>query len=88
MFNLEGRFYPNIEILSLHLGGVVFTDVARSWRSDEPLKLRDFYGSAGVGLRIALERSSKNRLLRIDAAYSEKYGWQISIGTNQYFMAH
>jgi len=88
VFNLEGRFYPNIEILSLHLGGVVFTDVARSWRSDEPLKLRDFYGSAGVGLRIALERSSKNRLLRIDAAYSEKYGWQISIGTNQYFMAH
>jgi len=88
VFNLEGRFYPNIEILSLRLGGVVFIDMARSWRSDESLMFRGFSGSVGAGVRVAFERSSKNKLLRIDVAYSEKYGWQLSIGTNQYFMAH
>lgn len=87
VFNLEGRFYPNVEILSVLFGGAVFADAARTWKSDEPLSLRDYYASAGVGLRIALERSAKSRLLRIDLAYSDKNGWQLSIGTNQYFKA-
>ena len=85
VFNLEGRFYPNVEILSILFGGAVFADAARTWKSDERLSLKGFYASAGVGLRIALERSLKNRLLRIDLAYSDKNGWQLSIGTDQYF---
>ena len=87
VFNLEGRFYPNLEILSVLFEAVVFADAARTWKPDERLNLKGFYASAGVGLRIALERSSKNRLLRIDLAYSHKNGWQLSIGTDQYFKA-
>lgn len=87
VFNVEGRFYPNVEFLSILLGGAVFADAARTWKTDERLSLKGFYASAGVGLRIALERSSKNRLLRIDLAYSDKNGWQLSIGTDQYFKA-
>jgi len=87
IFNLEGRFYPNVELLSILFGGAVFADAARTWKSDERLSLKGFYASAGVGLRIAIERSLKNRLLRIDLAYSHKNGWQLSIGTDQYFKA-
>jgi outer membrane protein assembly factor BamA len=87
VLNLEGRFYPNVEFLSVLFGGAVFVDVARTWKAEERLSLKDFYASAGVGLRIGLERSSKNRLLRIDLAYSDRNGWQLSIGTDQYFKA-
>ncbi len=87
VFNLEGRFYPNLEILSILLGAAVFTDVARTWKTDQRLNLKNLYASVGFGLRIALERSSKNRLLRIDLAYSDRNRWQLSIGADQYFRA-
>jgi hypothetical protein len=87
VFNFEGRFYPNLEILSLVFGGAVFVDAARTWRLHEPLSLKDFAFSVGAGLRVAFERSTKNRLLRIDVAYSQVNGWQLSIGTDQYFRA-
>jgi len=87
VFNLEGRFYPNVKILSVLFAPVLFADVARSWKTGEKVGLKDFYMSGGIGLRIAFERSSKNRLLRIDAAYSDKNGWQLSIGVDQYFKA-
>jgi hypothetical protein len=87
VINLEGRVYPDVEILSVVFGGAVFVDAARSWKSHEALNLNDFSVSVGLGLRVALERFAKNRLFRIDAAYSEKNGWQLSIGTDQYFRA-
>ncbi|MFQ6008724.1 MAG: hypothetical protein ACE5K8_07215 [Candidatus Zixiibacteriota bacterium] len=87
VINLEGRFYPDIELLSVVFGGAFFIDAAKSWKSQEALSLNDFSLSIGFGLRVSLERFAKNRLFRIDAAYSEKNGLQLSIGTDQYFRA-
>ena len=87
VLNLEGRFFPDIEILSVMLGGVLFVDAGRTWKVGEPFRIRDFYGSVGGGLRISFERSSKTALVRWDVAYSEKMGWQLSLGAGQYFGA-
>ncbi|MEW5994500.1 MAG: hypothetical protein AB1744_08905, partial [Candidatus Zixiibacteriota bacterium] len=78
-------FFPGVGFFSVLPLPAVFVDAARAWKKEETLGLTDYYISVGVGIRLAFERSSKNRLLRFDAAYSEKNGWQLSIGTDQYF---
>ena len=85
LFNLENRFYPQVELLSVIFGGAVFADVGRVWRSGDPLKLSNFHSSIGAGLRISLEKSAKGELVRIDAAYGQDHSWEFSIGTGQYF---
>ncbi len=87
VFNVESRFNPRLEFLTVLVGGVIFVDAARSWKYDEPLTFRDFRFSVGFGLRLALERLLKNKLLRFDVAYSDKNGWQLSFGTGQYFLS-
>lgn len=85
LFNLEDRFFPQVELLSIIFGGAVFADVGRVWRSGEPLKITDFHSSIGAGLRISLEKSAKSELIRVDAAYGQDHNWEFSIGTGQYF---
>ena len=86
VFNAETRLYSDITILSAMFGGAVFVDLASIWKSGEPLEFDHTYASAGIGLRIAFEKSTKN-IVRIDLAYSEATKWELSIGTNQYFFA-
>jgi len=85
--NLEGRVYPGIEFLSIQFGAVVFSDIGQIWKEDETLSLDRTYASIGAGLRISGERSSKTALFRFDLAYSESRGWQLSVGTKQFFSA-
>ncbi|MDF1544357.1 MAG: hypothetical protein P1R58_04565 [bacterium] len=87
VLNFESRFFPNVEILSAVLGGVIFLDAGRVWRQDEEIDLNDFLISGGVGLRIHLARLGRDRVIRVDFGYSESNTWQILIGTNQYFRA-
>lgn len=86
VFNLEGRFYPDWKILSVRLGNVIFTDMGNIWKRGQPLGFRGFDVSVGMGLRLAFEKSSRS-IVRIDLAYSGRNGWQLSIGTGQYFPA-
>jgi Omp85 superfamily domain len=81
----ETRFFPGIEILSTQIGGVLFVDAGRVWEKHEPFRFRDFYMSAGFGLRIAPERVSSGLPIRIDVAYSKEFAWTVSISTGQYF---
>ncbi len=83
--NIEGRFYPDIEILSVKLGGVVFTDIGRSWKRGEPVAFSNYYSNLGVGLRLSLERLSRGELIRIDVARTDHGDWELSIGSGQYF---
>ena len=82
---LEGRLFSGIELLSIGLGVAAFLDAGRVWRARDPVKFRDFLFAGGVGLRFEAARSSRTRLVRIDLAYSESVGWQLSLGTGQYF---
>ena len=84
VFNAEARFFSKIRFLSALFGAAVFTDWGKTWKSSEPVKVRDFYSSVGGGLRIAFEKSTKN-IVRIDLAFSDTNQWELSIGTDQYF---
>jgi outer membrane protein assembly factor BamA len=83
--NIEGRFFPDIELLSVIFGGVLFTDFGQIWSSDEPVKLGPFDYSVGAGLRISLEKVSKKDLIRVDFAHTQTGTWELSFGTQQYF---
>lgn len=87
VLNLECRLYPNLEFLSAIFGAGIFVDMGRTWDNGGPILIRDFLTSAGAGLRVSLERSQRSRLLRLDLSYSENSGWQLSVGTGQYFSA-
>lgn len=83
--SLEGRFNPEVRLFSAVFGFAVFADAGRTWKPNEVFSLRDFYFSGGVGLRFALDRSSKSRFFRVDLAYSKETNWQLSLSTGQYF---
>ncbi|RME26795.1 MAG: hypothetical protein D6800_05930, partial [Candidatus Zixiibacteriota bacterium] len=85
VMNFEGRFFSNVEILSIGLGGAVFADVGRTWKSGEPLSFRDFSASVGIGLRVSLEKIVRSELIRIDLSHGQDDRWQLSFGTGQYF---
>ncbi len=83
--NLELRFFPKIEILSVILGGAVFTDFGRTWKEGEALSFKKYHQAIGAGLRVSLEKLSKGELVRVDVSYGQNNIWQLSIGSRQYF---
>ncbi len=88
LFNVEGRFFTKVKILSAQIGYAFFSDFGRSWKSRESFKFKDFDMSVGAGLRLYLERFSSSKVLRIDFTHSDRFGWQISIGTGQFFRSN
>jgi hypothetical protein len=85
VFNLEGRFYSNLELLSAIFGGAVFADLGRTWKAGEPLRVEDYFWSVGAGLRISFEKATKSKILRLDLALREDKKLEFSIGTGQFF---
>ncbi len=85
LVNIEGRFFPGINILSAIIGAAAFTDIGRAWKTGESVNFDDPVISAGAGLRLYLERFLKDKVLRFDFAYSERGRWEISVGADQYF---
>lgn len=86
VFNAEARLFTDLRFLSARFGGAVFVDWGAIWKSGEPMAMGSSYAGAGVGLRIGFEKSTRN-IVRIDVAYSQAGGLELSIGTHQYFFA-
>ena len=84
-FNFEGRFFPNIELLSVIFGGAAFVDLARTYKPDESFTFKDLEIASGIGLRISFEKSSRSRIVRIDLARDRDGEIGLSVGTGQYF---
>jgi len=86
IINIENRFYSDLEILSVGVGGAVFADIGNIWsRGESPALVKSIY-SFGAGLRFGVSRSSHGEVVRIDFAYAPKRkSWQVSIGTGQFF---
>ncbi|MCP4684502.1 MAG: hypothetical protein GY867_03540, partial [bacterium] len=38
--NVEGRFYPGVELLSIKIGAAAFTDFGRAWRTGEAVEIK------------------------------------------------
>ena len=86
VINIEDRFFSDIEILSVGLGGVVFADIGNIWNRDSGFRFSDCRSSVGAGMRFGVSRSTHAEVIRFDLAYAiDIKGWQISIETGQYF---
>ncbi len=86
IINLENRFFSDLEILTIGIGGVVFADIGNIWSRSESFDLDQTLISLGAGLRFGISRSTQAEVIRLDAAYTPKLqDWQISAGTRQYF---
>lgn len=86
IFNIENRFFSEVEILTVGLGGVIFADIGNIWSRDTEILLRDTHSAIGLGLRLGTSRSSQAEIIRIDLAYAvSMQKWQISFGTGQFF---
>jgi hypothetical protein len=85
VLNMEGRFFPGIELLSVLFGGVLFADMGRAYKEGEPVAMRDLDYSVGAGLRISPEKLTKSELIRIDFTRLNGDSWEVSFGTGQYF---
>lgn len=85
--NVESRFYTPLELLSVKLGGAVFADAGRTWRrgSATGLDPRDYSYSVGAGLRLSLEKITRDELVRIDLSLTDQGEWDLTVGTGQYF---
>jgi outer membrane protein assembly factor BamA len=86
VINLENRFFSDLEILSVGVGGVAFADIGSIWSRERERPLEDVKTAFGVGLRFGVSRSTQGEVVRIDFAYAPKRkAWQISFGTGQFF---
>jgi hypothetical protein len=83
--NLEFRFFPKIEVLSVMFGAALFADVGRAWKGPNGLGGNNTYAGFGAGLRISPERASKLDIIRIDVVKAQSGRWELSFGTGQYF---
>ncbi|MBI5267095.1 MAG: hypothetical protein HY851_07670 [candidate division Zixibacteria bacterium] len=81
--NSELRFFPNIELLSVILGGATFLDLGKTWERSGLASRYDY--AYGLGIRASLEKLSKGELLRIDLARGQSGNWQLSVASHQYF---
>jgi hypothetical protein len=85
VMNLETRFFPGLEILSVLVGFATFADVGRTFKPNEDFSLRDYYSSVGAGLRMSLEKASQSQILRFDVSLNNDQQVTFSFGTGQYF---
>jgi outer membrane protein assembly factor BamA len=83
--NLELRFFPQLEFLSVMLGGAVFADIGQTWKNGNPNGRSGSGGSLGIGLRVSPEKASKLDIFRLDLARTRDDRWEFSFGTGQYF---
>lgn len=74
LMNLEDRFFTNLNILTVAIGGVVFLDAGNAWQDGETIDLQDLNYSIGFGLRLGYTKSPNSRVGRID------FGWPINRG--------
>lgn len=71
LLNLEDRMFFAEDVWHLvSFGGALFFDSGYAWGRSHNFSLNDMRSSVGVGLRIAMSRSSRNEPIRVDLAYA------------------
>jgi len=82
--NAEYRYFSPLHILTVGVGGVVFTDVGQVWNRGASPRLADAEWSWGAGLRFGLLRTAGDKVFRLDFAHGPD-GWVTTFGTQMYF---
>ncbi len=87
LLNLENRFFPPINILTVAFGGVLFLDAGTVWKEGEAIDFSELNFSAGFGLRLGYTKSPDARVGRIDFALplGRGSGFGVFVGVGQQF---
>ena len=87
VINLEDRIFTPLELLWTGIGAAVFADGGYAWKSSEPVSMRDMKWSAGIGLRLGLNKSTGSRVIRLDFARAlDGSGYLFSVSTDHIFL--
>ena len=81
--NIEYRYFSPLRILTVDLGGVVFTDVGQVWDRNEPVALHKAPWTWGMGLRLGFSKIAGERIFRMDWARGPE-GWITTFGFGAY----
>jgi hypothetical protein len=69
-FNIEHRFFSDLEFLIFRLGSVFFFDTGMVWTQKDVFIKQRFHSSIGFGFRIENIKQSGSGILRIDFAFN------------------
>lgn len=86
LINLENRIFSNFRFLTFRIGGALFFDTGKIWRSGEAFGSANWHSSVGFGLRLGVPKITKG-ILRVDIAYNldrEEFP-SISLSNGSYF---
>jgi len=81
--NLEYRFYSPLRILTVDVGGVVFSDVGQVWDATSPVQFSRAPWTYGFGLRLGFSKIAGERIFRMDWARGPE-GWITTFGFGVY----
>jgi hypothetical protein len=81
--NFEYRYFSPLRILTVDLGGVVFTDVGQVWDETESLEMSRAPWTYGFGLRLGFSKIAGERIFRMDWARGPE-GWITTFGFGMY----
>jgi hypothetical protein len=81
--NFEYRYYSPLRILTVNLGGIVFTDVGQVWDENRPLAPARAPWTWGFGLRLGFSKIAGERIFRMDLARGPE-GWITTFGFGTY----
>ena len=85
--NLEDRLFSGLEVLTMHVGGVVFVDAGNVWPRDEKITLKEMNYSVGLVLRLGYAKITGAPLVRFDIGFpiGGRGGYSFSFGIDQQF---
>jgi len=85
--NLEGRFFPSLELMNIELGTILFVDSGYAWRRFESLDIQDLRYSTGFGFRFAFLKAPGETVARLDFGWpiNQTGGMQVTFGIGQHF---
>ncbi|MEW6015120.1 MAG: hypothetical protein AB1690_07340 [Candidatus Zixiibacteriota bacterium] len=85
IMNFENRLFTGLNLMSVDIGAVQFVDLGQICLQDQGIQIGNWFWSAGIGLRLGMEKISNAELMRIDFAYApEIRNWQVSLGFGQF----
>ena len=81
--NLEYRYYSPLRVLTVDVGGVVFSDVGQVWDISRPVEFARAPVTYGFGLRLGFSKIAGERIFRMDWARGPE-GWITTFGFGMY----
>ena len=85
--NLEARFFTQVEILTVAIGGVAFVDAGTAWQRNQEVDFGTLNYDVGTGLRLHYVKAAGSPVMRIDVGWpvGQAGDPQLTIGFGQYF---